>query len=444
MILNKEKFLERDTMAAQLLELPEKVLQFGTGVLLRGLIDHFIDHANRHGNFNGRVIMVKSTAQGNTDQFSKQDNLYTICTRGIENGEIINYNEINASISRVLNASADWNSLLQAGTNRDLKIVVSNTTEAGLVFEEELIKDRVPHSFPGKLLALLHERYRVLGNGPASGMIIIPTELIPENGRLLKNIILDLAHFNQLDKDFISWLETQNHFCDSLVDRIVPGKPSGDELESITTELGYEDELLIKAEPYMLWAIEAPETFSDILSFNNNNPQVIIAPDISKYRELKLRLLNGAHTLSCGPALCKGFKTVKEALADKSFLQFMEELLFSEILPAVPMQIAQEEKTDFAKKVIDRFKNPFLDHQWLSISLHFTSKLKTRAVPLLLNYYRLFNRTPVHIAEGFAGYIKFMNENRDVNAILSDGQLWGTDLTALPGFRQKVQELFES
>src|SRR3954465_292724 len=208
-----------------LFELPEKVLQFGTGVLLRGLPDYFIDKANRQGIFNGRIVVVKSTSQGDSSAFDEQDGLYTICVRGIENGKKVEENIINASISRVLSAQNEWEQILQCANNPDLQVIISNTTEVGIQLVKDDIRQQPPVSFPGKLLAFLYKRFKAFDGSEQSGMVIIPTELIPDNGKKLESIVLELAHLNGLEGEFIEWLECCNHFCSSLVDRIVPGKP---------------------------------------------------------------------------------------------------------------------------------------------------------------------------------------------------------------------------
>src|SRR5947209_1772141 len=213
--INSDKVVVPDE---ELFELPEKVLQFGTGVLLRALPDYFIDKANRQGIFNGRIVVVKSTSHGDTSAFDKQDGLYTLCVRGLQNGEKVEENIVNSSISRVLTATEQWSEILDCAHNSQMQIIISNTTEVGIQLVHEDIRQAPPKSFPGKLLAFLYERFKAFGGSEKSGMVIVPTELIPENGTKLQAIVLELAHLNSLEDGFIEWLECCNHFCNSLVD----------------------------------------------------------------------------------------------------------------------------------------------------------------------------------------------------------------------------------
>ena len=262
---------------AALFDLPEKVLQFGTGVLLRGLPDYFIDKANKQGIFNGRIVVVKSTDGGDASAFEKQDGLYTVCMRGVENGKKYEEDIINASISRVLSARSEWNKVLECAHNPQLKIIISNTTEVGIQLVQDDIRRHPPVSYPGKLLAFLYERYKAFQGSRQSGMLIVPTELIIDNGKKLESIVIELAHLNGLDGSFIDWLEKANRFCNSLVDRIVPGKPEADLKKAIENKLGYSDELLIMSEVYRLWAIEGDEEVADVLSFAQADKGVVIA-----------------------------------------------------------------------------------------------------------------------------------------------------------------------
>ena len=460
-------------------ELPEKVLQFGTGVLLRGLPDYFIDKANRAGVFNGRIVVVKSTAAGDANAFDRQDGLYTVCVRGLENGERKEENIVNASISRVLSANTEWDKILDCAHNPQMQVIISNTTEVGIQLMPDDIRKHPPVSYPGKLLAFLLERYRAFGGSEQSGMVIIPTELIPDNGKKLESIVLELAHLNGLDDAFIEWLEQKNHFCSSLVDRIVPGRPEKSMQLGIEEVLGYHDELLTAAEVYRLWAIEGGDAIKKVLSFAQADHGVVVEPNIDLHRELKLRLLNGTHTLSCGLAFLAGNETVKQAMDDDLMATYIAQLMQSELATAIPYAVDLKTARSFGSKVLDRFRNPHIQHLWLNITVQVSSKMKMRNLPILLTHYQQTEAVPPLFALGFAGYLLFMRAVKQENGqyfgkhndhyykiqddmaaqfyrrwnnlqpkalveeVLRDKAFWGEDLSILPGFGTAVTEKLE-
>lgn len=464
----------------ELLQLPEKVLQFGTGMLLRGLPDYFIDKANRMGIFNGRIVIVKTTSRGDATAFEKQDGLYTLCVRGVENGEKIEENIINSSISRVLSAEKDWEQILECAHNQSLQVIISNTTEVGIKLVNDDIRIHPPVSYPGKLLAFLHERFVAFNRSKRSGFVIVPTELIPDNGKKLESIVLELAHQNGLEDDFIEWLECCNYFCNSLVDRIVTGMPGEEMKREIENELGYKDELITVCEVYRLWAIEGDDHIKKILSFAGADEGIVIEPDIDLYRELKLRLLNGTHILSCGIAFLSGIETVKNAMDDEMMEGYIIDLMQKEIGPSIPYKIPEEDIRIYTENVLDRFRNPHINHKWENITLNYSGKIRLRCVPLLLNHYKKSDTVPELFALGFAAYIYFMkavrqigneffgeyggrqyliqdemaekifkigqNSNTDkvVKEVLNNASLWGKDLAVLPGFHQSVTDKLNS
>jgi tagaturonate reductase len=461
--------------AGNIFELPEKVLQFGTGVLLRGLPDYFIDKANKQGVFNGRVVVVKST-DSDSSAFDAQNNLYTVCVRGIENGNSVEENIINASISRVLSAKAEWNKIIACAANPAMQIIISNTTEVGIQYVDDVLGDDTPISFPGKMLAFLLERYKVFNGSKESGMVIVPTELISDNGTKLKEIVLQLAALNNTDSNCIEWIKNENYFCNSLVDRIVPGKPNAEEMSRLETELGYKDELLTMSEAFRLWAIEGNDYVKEILSFATIDAGVIIQNDITLFKELKLRLLNGTHTFNCGTAFLSGFTITRDAVNDTVFSKFAKQLMHQEIAVAIPFEMESIVKTEFANNVFERFQNPYINHQWQSITVQYTSKMKMRNVPLITNYYAVKNEVPTCMALGFAAYLLYMKATKKdgekyygsfqgedylitddlasyfyevwqaneadvvVEKVLANTELWGTNLTALPMFAETVKE----
>ncbi|MES2648884.1 MAG: tagaturonate reductase [Bacteroidota bacterium] len=463
---------------AAIFNLPEKILQFGTGVLLRGLPDYFIDKANKQGIFNGRIVVVKSTSQGSSDAFTDQDGLYTLSVKGFDNGTVVDKYILNASISRVISANDSWEEVLSCAENADMRIVISNTTEAGIVLVEDDIFDSPPVSFPGKLLSFLYRRYQHFNGAADAGMIILPTELITSNGAKLKEILLALSEQNKLDADFILWLTNANDFCNTLVDRIVPGALSANDKVVAEKELGYIDDLLIMSEVYSLWAIETQsQKVREQLSFAKADAGVVITANINKFKELKLRLLNGSHTFTCGLALIQGFTTVKEAMANEGFYAFISSLMFDEIVPSVITEaISETDAKAFAVSVLDRYRNPFIEHKWLSITLQYSMKMNMRNVESIKRYYDKFNKVPQNMTMGFAAYIVFMKSTKNeageyagylngkqyvisdqfapvlhdkyvkfsdlelVQQVLCDKELWSVDLSAVPGFVEAVYD----
>jgi len=431
---------------------PEKVLQFGTGVLLRGLPDQYISEANRTGKFRGRVVVVKSTQQGTTDDFADQDGLYTLCVKGIDNGKLVNQAYVNASISRVLSAVEDWTAMLEFAKSDDLSVVTSNTTEVGIVFAEENILDGVPSSFPGKLLAVLHTRFIHYNGDPSKGLVIIPAELIEENGTKLADILNRLAAHNQLGEAFSHWLNQSNPICNTLVDRIVPGKLSAADQAATEAELGFSDALMIMAEPFGLWAIESTDQrVIDALGFCDEAKGCRVVPSIQKFKELKLRMLNASHTFSCAVSMLAGMEFVKDSMNNEAIQSFISQLALEEIAAAIiGDKISPAEATAFGKAVLDRFSNPFLEHKWVSISAQFTLKMKIRCLPLIIATQEKTGLLPLKMLIGFSAYLVQMNlVNSDglatsLSNVLSDTETWGQDLTAIPGFLDKVLEMTAS
>ncbi|MFT4032253.1 MAG: tagaturonate reductase [Siphonobacter sp.] len=462
---------------ASLFELPERILQFGTGVLLRGLCDYFVDAANRQGVFNGRIVVVKSTGT-DTSEFGKQDQLFTQVIRGLNNGEPVEEYIVNASISRTLAAPSQWAEILACAASPEMQIVISNTTEVGIQLQEgEDLFATPPKSFPGKLTAFLYARWKAFNGSAESGMVIVPTELVPDNGTNLRRICLELAVRAKLEDAFTDWLDTANKFCNSLVDRIVPGKPNAKDQTEYQEKLGYEDDLLCVSEVYRLWAIEGDEKVRAVLTFDQvgldepNAIGVIIKPDVDRYRELKLRLLNGSHSLTCGLNFISGKNAVRQSMADPLSARYVKELMFDELAPSIPYPIDLESAHAYGASLLDRFRNPFLEHKLLSITLYYTSKMKTRNIPMLLKHYEQGGGVPKRFALGFAAYIVFMkpvkeeagkyygerhgesyliqdepaawyyewwNRNGAISEVLGNEDFWGTDLNLLPGFAEQV------
>lgn len=463
----------------RILYYPEKIIQFGTGVLLKGLPDFIIDHANKSGNFQGKIVMVKSTdTKGSIESFISQDCLYTVATRGIKDKRLIDKQDICASVSRVLIAKTQWASILALSKKEEIEFVFSNTTEVGITYEAEKIKPgECPNSFPGKVVAFLKSRFEYFNGDLSKGLIFLPAELISNNGDELKRIVFQLAEENYSDLAFLSWLKSANTFCNTLVDRIVPGAASN----SLDDKLPYNDNNAIVVEPYALWAIEGDDSVKDKLTFCLPENGAFVAPSIEKYKEIKLRILNAAHTFSSGLAFLSQFKLVKDAMRDESFYSFMKILMAKEISNVMSSDISDSEKNDFAQKVLDRFRNPFLEHQWLSICMNYSYKMATRCLPLIKAYYKLGKEVPPLMLLGFTAHIAFLKpvsfiENKyfgqangeqylinDPNAeyfykiwssdgsneekikkILENRELWGENLNNLNRFAEQVYNTFST
>jgi tagaturonate reductase len=461
----------------QLLALPEKIIQFGTGVLLRGLPDYFVNKANQKGVFNGRIVVVKSTNTGGTDAFADQQNIFSHSIRGIENGSQVDDFVINSSISRTFSAAGNWADILQCAHNPELKIVISNTTEVGIQLTDDDIFASPPASFPGKLMAYLYERYTAFNGSEASGMVIVPTELIVGNGPKLKSIVIEQARRHNLAENFIQWLQEANHFCSSLVDRIVPGKPDAETIQALSEKQGFRDDLLIVSEVYRLWAIEGDSYVRSVLSFADADKGVVIEPNIDLFRELKLRLLNGTHTLASGLCFLHGLDTVSESMENPETAEFIANIMLNELAPAIPYDVDPQQAQEFGNQVLDRFRNPFIRHQLIDITVQYTAKMKMRNIPTLLNHYEKTDEVPALFAKGFAAFLTFMKpvvhkdgafygdrngqpysircdsaayfDEKWKNAaspvdladqVLGDAELWGADLTLLPGFADAVKE----
>ena len=462
--------------ADRLLALPEKILQFGTGVLLRGLPDYFVDKANKQNVFNGRIVVVKSTDRGGVDAFADQHSLYTHCIRGVEDGQVVEQTFVNAAISRTLSASTHWAEILRCAHNSEMQIIISNTTEVGIQLVEDDLTAAPPTSFPGKLTAFLYERFQAFGGSAESGMVVVPTELVVDNGPKLRDIVLEQARRHALGDAFIQWLTEHTDFCSSLVDRIVPGLPDAETQKELSESLGYQDDLLIMSEVYRLWAIEGGPRVKSVLNFAQADAGVIIEPDIDLYRELKLRLLNGSHTFSVALFFLSGLQTVRESMENPDMERFITELTLDELAPAIPYEVDLERARTFGRQVLDRFRNPYIKHQVIDITVQYTAKMKMRNVPTLLSHFEKFGTVPARMAQGFAAYVLFMKVTETdgkmyygelngtkypircdaaayfyaiwqkypsdyeglVSELLADAELWGADLSQLPGFQNAV------
>jgi len=411
-ILNKNTYIVTapdKNQAIEQLALPEKVLQFGTGVLLRALPDYYIEHANQNGRFNGRIVMVKSTPIVVESVYIDQDCLFTQVIRGIEDGKPLEEFKLNASVSRCIHANENWMEVMQYATSLYLEVVISNTTEVGIVYKEENIADGCPDSFPAKLLAVLYRRFEFYNGDMDKGLVILPTELIDKNAERLQMIVNQLATFNQLSEAFVFWLNQANDFCNTLVDRIVPGKLSDSSKQEIESRLGYHDELMIMSEPYALWAIESKSPrVATRLSFINPAKGCKLVDDLHVYKELKLRLLNATHSFACAYAIRSGFTHVRESMQDEIFRTFIIGLI-NEIKAVLQTDafISKEMADHFGNAVIDRFSNPYIEHKWESISLHYRTKIEVRCIPLIKKAVAMGDAAYQHMLKGLTEFNLF-------------------------------------
>ncbi len=414
----------------------ETVLQFGTGNFLRGFADYFIDALNKQGLYDGKIVVVSPTNSKAVEKINAQKGRYNLILRGIENGEeISSINEIN-SISCAVNPYADFDGFLSLAKNPDLRFIISNTTEAGISFDDICkITDKPAGSFPAKLTQFLYERYK----NNLNGFVILACELIDNNGKELEKCVLKYAEKWNLSDDFISWIKTENTFCNTLVDRIVTGYPK-DEAEQIFDEIGYRDYLLDTAEPYHLWVIEGD--FEDELPLQKAGFNVIWTDNVKPYKKMKVRILNGAHTSLVFPSLLCDVGSVGESLKDEQLNAFLNTCLFDYILS---MLDDTDEIKSFANAVLERFSNPYIRHLWKSISLNSVSKFTARVLPTVNDYIDKKNSMPKPLVFSLACLIEYYKanevtdsecavdyiKNNDIKSILSNTALWGQDLSGM-------------
>lgn len=454
---------------------PEKVLQFGEGNFLRAFADYWFDLANERAGWNGKCVLVQPIASGLSEQINAQEGLYTLYLRGRENGRQVDRRRVISSVSRCLNpyTPEGCQAVMEAAVSPDLEYIVSNTTEAGIVYDPNCkAEDCPPASFPAKLAQVLFRRFQA-GQGP---LIVLSCELIDNNGRELEKCVRAYAAQWGLGGDFTAWLDGCT-FCSTLVDRIVPGrirdKAEAARLEQVN---GYRDELIDVGEVFGVWDIEGPEWLESRLPFKAAGLNCPVVPDVSPYKKRKVRILNGAHTGFVLGAYLAGFDIVRDCMADDAVRGFMNKMLFDEILPTLGIDGAEE----FAAAVQDRFNNPFIDHKLLDISLNSTSKWKTRNLPSLTEYYDKFGKLPPCLTASFAFYIAFyrgtelcgdglmarregngylVRDDRPVleffyahkdetmagcaRAVMKNSGFWGRDLTEIPGFEDAVVQVLD-
>ncbi|GGE26563.1 altronate oxidoreductase [Pullulanibacillus camelliae] len=371
---------------------PERVIQFGEGNFLRGFIDWMLQRMNNKGLFNGSVVAIQPTPSGKVlPKLEEQDYLYTVVLRGVEQGSTIDQEEIISSIHRGINPYTNWAAVLALAENPSLRYIFSNTTEAGLTYKKEVYREGIaPMSYPGKLAVLLYARYRLFSGSLDAGFHIFPCELVEENGAVLQSLVLQASHDFRFPEAFRLWVKTANVFYNTLVDRIVTGYPD-ESIASFQERLQYRDALLTVGEPYHLFVIEGQQNLEHELPFQEAGLNVHWAA-VKPFRDLKVRILNGLHTVMYAMGYLLGLETVKEAMEDPLLEPLIHHCLYEEILPVLPME--DEEKETYAKSVVQRFVNPFNHHRLADLGLNGLSKFKVRVLPTLLDYVEQKKKVP--------------------------------------------------
>jgi tagaturonate reductase len=424
-------------------ERPVKVLQFGEGNFLRGFVDYMIDIANEKGEFDGDIVLVKPIEFGTLDRFRAQESQYTVSLRGIVDGEPTIQNRIVTSVTDVVAAHEEYERYSAFAKLDSLRYIVSNTTEAGIVYDEnDKLEMCPPMSFPGKLAKFLYERYKHFNGAMDKGLVMLPVELIDDNGIHLKECVLKQADNWNLEEDFKVWLNEACIFCSTLVDRIITGYPKGED-QKLWEELGYKDELIVTGEPFALWVIECPKDISGEFPLDKAGLPVIYTDNQKPYKQRKVRILNGAHTSFVLASYLAGNDIVLESMKDETIYNFMYKTIFDEVIPT--LTLPKQDLVDFAEAVITRFNNPYVKHALLSISLNSVSKWRARCMPSFLGYIELKKELPKHLTFSLAALMAFYKgtEIRD-KALIGhrDGQEYNImdDMAVLEFFAANSQK----
>lgn len=451
---------------------PVKILQFGEGVFLRAFADYAVDIANEENNFNGNIAVILPRS-GKTDRFAKQNNIYTVCLRGQQDGQVYKENRVITSIDSVISARDEYDAFMALAHEDALEFVISNTTDAGIAYNEaDQFSDCPPSTFPAKLTKFLYERYTYYQGDMQKGLIMVPTELNDDNGQLLKRCVLQYVALWNLDDGFAAWLEAACRFVDTLVDRIVAGYPASN-IDAIQEELGYEDALLDQAEPFSLWVIGDP-SLADKFTIGSDKFHVEFTDNIQAFKEQKVRILNGAHTSMVLGAYLSGLDYVGQCMADPVVRRSLDQTVFGEIVPTV--DLPREKAEAFAKAVYERFENPFVNHALLAISLNSISKWKGRILPTFKDSVAATGKLPKWLTYSLAALLAFYRSTEEgdgcligaraagntyeihddaeklafikenaakstaeyVRAVMSHSDFWGEDLTAIAGFADAV------
>lgn len=450
----------------------EKVLQFGEGNFLRAFVDYWFDVSNEKAGWNGKCVLVQPIGNGLSQLINEQEGLYTLYLRGMENGEKVDRKRVISVVSRCLNPydRADYDAMMDFAASDTIEYIVSNTTEAGIVYDPACKLTDLPcASFPGKLTQVLYHRWQA----GKSGLVILSCELIDNNGKELLRCVNQYIDQWGLEDGFRSYVNESCTFCSTLVDRIVPGRiRDAAEVARLEQENGYADPLTDVGEVFGVWNIEGPAWLADKLPFKAAGLNCPVVPDVTPYKKRKVRILNGAHTGFVLGAYLAGFDIVRDCMYNDTVRGYMNKMLHEEVIPTLPLDKADLE--GFAAAVQDRFCNPFVNHELMSISLNSTSKWRARNLPSFLAYVDLTGKLPACLTMSFAAYIAFFSNDiqelndaglvcrrakgnvytcsddrpvlefyyahRDdsvealVHAVMTNTRMWGQDLTAIAGF----------
>lgn len=433
-------------------QLTEKFLQFGEGNFLRGFVDWMIDRLNKEADFDGGVVVVQPLAQGLIPMINEQDGLYTLYLRGLQDGQKVEETRVVDCITRGINPFENTDEFFECASNPELRYIISNTTEAGIEYKPNQNPDDFAGlTFPGRLTLFMKRRF----DNKLPGFLLLPCELIDKNGDELKACVLKYAKDFGYGDDFIKWVEEENYFTNTLVDRIVTGYPR-DTASEMEKEYGYLDNIIDTAEIFHLWVIQGDKKYAEELPFDKIGLNVLWTDDVTPYKKRKVRILNGAHTMMVLAAHLAGLETVKEAMDDELVFNFMKTGVFDEIIPT--LDLPKDELIQFANDVIERFQNPLIKHYLLSIALNSVSKYQVRVLPSVLEYIKENNKEPKCLVFSLAALIAFYrtdaaNDNPDVmefmktasvDDILSKEEYWGTDLSMLKdsinGYLKSIEE----
>lgn len=414
---------------------PERVIQFGEGGFLRGFADWILQTVNEKTDFNGNVVVVQPIEKGMCAELEKQGCVYTHVMRGLKDGVPTVEKKIINVIERTVRPYEDYEAYLALAENPDFKVVISNTTEAGIEYREgDKLSDAPPKSFPAKVTALLYKRFKL----KLPGFIFLPCELIDKNGENLKKIILRYAEEWGLEKEFSTWVECENTFCNTLVDRIVTGYPRGEKID-----LGYEDNMVDTSELFHLWVIEGPKEILNVIPLDKAGLNIIVTDNLERYRTRKVRILNGAHTSMIPYAMLKGIETVKDCMENEEMHEFCRKCVYDEIIPT--LDLGHEELVAYADDVLERFNNPYIRHLCASISLNSVSKFKVRVLPSVLEFKERTGHWPENLVFSLANLIEFYKtgtpdddeevisfmKEKSVDEILANTDFWGRDISIL-------------